>query len=151
MGKKGRGAIRSEPVPLRGYSGSGLHRKRSFLGNEGFEPHIRHPRSGVWHQEMTPFSWFENHWVLTEGCKKPRLCSYTVHTQACLHPGTVHRKQTESYLRHWLTCQDHPNTQPSRIKNFSEKQKVKEFLKNKPTFQEMIVFFKWKRKGYNKK
>ena len=36
-------------------------------------------------------------------------------------------------------------------KNFSDKQKLKEFITTKPTLKEMLKGPKWKRKGYNKK
>lgn len=37
------------------------------------------------------------------------------------------------------------------IKNISDKQKLKEFINSKPTLKEMLVFSKWKIKGYNEK
>ena len=44
LGRKGREAIRSRPVPLGGDSEEG---DPSFLGSELFKSHTEHPNSGV--------------------------------------------------------------------------------------------------------
>ena len=55
-------------------------------------------------------SWFKNWWGLLKDCKKPRLCSWTVGTHACLFTVIVQRQQIENCMGLWLACWDCPST-----------------------------------------
>ena len=84
LGRKGREAMGLEPAQQEGsQKRKGLYRVRDPPWEARGSRHIlRIPSLTSNTRKVTPLGWFEIQWGLQEGCKKPKLCLWRVHTPA---------------------------------------------------------------------